>query len=112
MENIDELVKTFTCEKCRLPEDPELTDLLPFLFKRMKTKRLRKKFLKNHQKYWNLLPHAIYNEFLGKVLGRPLAQVVLSKLSQEGFARRVLQVSVVEESINGSEIDVKISGIE
>jgi hypothetical protein len=83
-------VFNFGTDKFRLPDDPEISDLLPFLGKRMKSKRLRKKFLNDHQRYWKLLPHFVYNEFLGKIIGRPLANEVLRVLSDEGWARKVL----------------------
>lgn len=97
-----ELFTTVLAQSNKLPDNPELADLLPYLFHRMKTKRLRKKFLQHHTRYWNLLPRSIYDEFLGKRLGRPLAEVIFSKLSEEGFARKLLcAVPLVTKVLEG-----------
>jgi hypothetical protein len=90
----------FKLGSSRLPDDPEISDLLPFLGGRMKSKRLRKKFLNNHQRYWMLLPRSVYDEFLGKILGRPLANEVFRVLSDEGWTRKLLVVTPVEEGTN------------
>jgi len=102
MEN--DLAKLFvnTILEYKLPDNPEVIDLLPYLFHRMKTKRLRKKFLQHHTRYWKFLPHSIHDEFLGKILCRPLAEVIFSKLSENGFARKLLcAVPLVTKVLEG-----------
>jgi len=75
--------------KFKLPERPENKDLLPFLGKRLRTGRLRKKFLKESLRYSHLLPLSIYREFLAKSLVAPLSREVWGV----GWTRKLLTIT-------------------
>jgi len=82
----------------RLPETPKKEDLLPFLGKRLRSKRLRKKFLDHFDVYLNnkhFIPVSISKEFYGKrwtALGQVLLKEIYSTLGREDFTRQILTV--------------------
>lgn len=92
--------------KFRLSDDPEATDLLPFLGHQMKTKRLRKKFLKQPFRYWKLLPKAIHKEFVSKMLTRPLAR----RLWQSDLTSKTFIIERIPA--DGPETNVEVSSVE
>lgn len=86
--------------KYYLPDDPSPKDLVPFLYDRMRTKRLRKKFLDHHSRYWDLLPRSLYWEYVGKRVAKPLAEYFRDTLNREGFARQILKATPIQENDN------------
>jgi hypothetical protein len=93
-------VRVFTgskIKKCYLPENPAKEDLIPYLYGQMRTKRLKKKFLKNPGRYRMMLPYAVYTEYLGKILVQPLIQNTsnsgkwenLGQVMAEGIRQRI-----------------------
>jgi len=96
-DNRTELVKALFEKKSYLPDNPVVSDLVPFLYGRMRTKRLRKKFLDHHARYWDLLPYDLKWEFIGKRLARPMVGYIRDTMSREGFTRRLFKVEPVGE---------------
>jgi hypothetical protein len=94
-------------EPMRLPETPKREDLLPFLGKRLRSKRLRKKFIDHFDVYVNnkhFIPVSISKEFYWKrwmALGQICAEEIYSTLGREDFAQKILkfepQVNVVRD---------------
>jgi hypothetical protein len=85
-------------EPMRLPETPKREDLLPFLGKRLRSKRLRKKFIDHFDVYVNnkhFIPVSISKEFYWKrwmALGQVLLKEIYSTLGREDFTRQILTV--------------------
>lgn len=88
MESANGLFET----KYRLPSQATAIDLLPFLHGRMRTKRLRKKFLKNVGYYSKLLPESVYWEYVSKHLTKSMAGFIFDRLNTESFARKILPI--------------------
>jgi len=91
----------------RLPEEPEIADLLPFVRLNIKRRRLRKKFMKGGAlRYSKRIPDYIRNEFLGKILSKPffLFSTLMSRVGPtkewdtEEFARRAFKVEPIGQS--------------
>jgi len=98
-ENQNELVNAVFGMKNYLPDDPSPKDLVPFLYNRMRTKRLRKKFLDHHSRYWDLLPKFLYGEYIGKRLAKPAAEYMKAVMNREGFARRLFKIDTIQENV-------------
>lgn len=104
---MESLLKPYEPELERLPKAPKKEDLLPFLGKRLRSKRLRKKFLNHFDVYLNnkhFIPVSISKEFNWKrwmALGKICAEEIYSTLGREGFTRQILkcepQVNVVQD---------------
>jgi len=83
-------------EPMRLPETPKREDLLPFLGKRLRSKRLRKKFLDHSDYYLNnkhFIPVSIAKEYNFKrwaALGKICAEEIFYVLSRESLTRKIL----------------------
>lgn len=81
----------------KLPQHPAREDLLPFLTG-LKTKRLRKKFLRNPFRYTpRFLPRKIWNEYLGKCLVAPVSKQVYSTLSEPTISSRIMKIEPLED---------------
>lgn len=90
----------------RLPEYPERKDLFPFLGKRLKTKRLRKKFLDHFDSYLDnkrFIPDVIaqeYNQKRWRKLGKVLGEEMYSVLSRKSFLRQVLTIAPIAQGMD------------
>jgi len=74
----------------RLPRRATPEDLMKFSTIRLKTKRARKKFLKNPSKY---VGRSILREYLGNVMAQP----ILDGLERESVARRCFQLEEIKK---------------
>jgi len=84
-----------------LPKEPEKIHLLPFLRGRLRTKRLRKKFLKDPHYYKLLVICEVWDEWEIKrwwKVGKISADYILDTLARTGFARRLFTVEVPDET--------------
>jgi len=77
--------------------EPKREELLRWLFRPIRTKRLRKKFLK---KLWDKYPHyvqkPVWEEYQRKIwrnLGELMSNEIRSQLMKPGLTRRLLTVS-------------------
>jgi hypothetical protein len=89
--------------KDKLPSEPTAKDLLPFLMGRMRTKRLRKKFLSNFDRYIRkgFISSRISAEWHRKRfnrLGRVMADQIYTIIGQESFAEKILVCSAYNEN--------------
>jgi hypothetical protein len=96
MFSLDEKLKEILNPKEYLPEEPKAHDLLPYLSGRMKTKRLRKKFISKVDYYVardGFVLSDVRSEWNWKkyrVLGTILADEIYSTLGRQSFCSGLL----------------------
>ncbi len=80
-----------------LPDEPTYKDLFKFRIRKLKSKRLQKKFYKNPYPY---ISETLADEFRRKMwnaLGRVMSEQIYSRLSEPSFARSIFNVTPIEE---------------
>ena len=83
---------------------PSPIDLIPFIRGKMRTKRLRKKFLNNVDRYSKLVIHDVWEEFNRKrwqALGTACADQIYSVLSDDGWMKKILTTSPIPAPTGG-----------
>jgi hypothetical protein len=78
-----------------LSSNPVSEELIPYVRLNIKSKRLRKKFLKNPMFYRKRLKKKIVSEYMSKLLGNSFSNFIMATLERESFARRVLLVETI-----------------
>ena len=100
MSELNDIFTNTLFQQGLLSKTPEKEDLLPFLRGRLRTKRLRKKFLKDVSKYKKIVVHAVWTEWEVKRfwrVGQVGAGYSLEVMNRESFASRLFTTTRKED---------------
>lgn len=100
MYSLDDIINP---KKEYLSDDPATYELLPYLSGRMKTKRLRKKFMQNVSYYAArdgfIIPdvRAEWKRKRWQGLGKVMADAIYSRLSEESFCATIFRIESLQK---------------
>jgi len=80
-----------------LPQEPTYQDLFKFRIKKLKSKRLQKKFYKNPYPYISKTLAIEFNKKRWNALGRIMSEQIYYRLNAPSFTERIFNITPITE---------------